>query len=148
MSDEKEEWIVPKGIICMIIGCITIYSALFSTGYFIYGEISLALIFLLVTIVSGLILFKNAKKNYVVTLMNPNSIKYKNPGSSSTTRFERIHTVILDNKKSGELLVAKEIKKLIEKNNKKNKKTVLGLATGSSPKGTLKYLLIFIKMKI
>ncbi len=62
MSDEKEEWIVPKGIICMIIGCITIYSALFSTGYFIYGEISSALIFLLVTIVSGLILFKNAKK--------------------------------------------------------------------------------------
>ena len=62
MSDEKEEWIVPKGIICMIIGCITIYSALFSTGYFIYGEISSALIFLLVTIVSGLFLFKNAKK--------------------------------------------------------------------------------------
>ena len=60
--DEKEEWIVAKGIICMIIGCITIYSALFSTGYFIYGEISSALIFLLVTIVSGLILFKNAKK--------------------------------------------------------------------------------------
>ena len=62
MSDEKKEWIVPKGIICMIIGCITIYSALFSTGYFIYGEISSALIFLLVTIVFGLILFKNAKK--------------------------------------------------------------------------------------
>ena len=62
MSDEKEEWIVPKGILCMIIGCITIYSALFSTGYFIYGEISSALIFLLVTIISGLILFKNAKK--------------------------------------------------------------------------------------
>ena len=62
ISDEKEEWIVPKGILCMIIGCITIYSALFSTGYFIYGEISSALIFLLVTIISGLILFKNAKK--------------------------------------------------------------------------------------
>ena len=62
MSDEKEEWIVPKGIICMIIGCVTIYSALFSTGYFIYGEISSAIIFLLVTIISGLILFKNAKK--------------------------------------------------------------------------------------
>ena len=62
MSDEKEEWIVPKGIICMIIGCLTIYSALFSTGYFIYGEIISALIFLLVTIVSGLFLFKNAKK--------------------------------------------------------------------------------------
>ena len=62
ISDQKVEWIVPKGILCMIIGCITIYSALFSTGYFIYGEISSALIFLLVTIVSGLVLFKNAKK--------------------------------------------------------------------------------------
>ena len=50
MSDEKEEWIVPKGIICMIIGCITIYSALFSTGYFIYGEISSALILSLIHI--------------------------------------------------------------------------------------------------
>ncbi len=62
ISDQKEKWIVPKGILCMIVGCITIYSALFSTGYFIYGEISSAIIFLLVTIISGLILFKNAKK--------------------------------------------------------------------------------------
>ena len=31
--------------------------------------------------------------------MNPNSIKYKSPGTSSITRFERIHTVIFDNKK-------------------------------------------------
>ena len=62
ISDQEEEWIVPKGILCMIIGCVTIYSALFSTGYFIYGEISLAIIFLLVTIFSGFILFKNAKK--------------------------------------------------------------------------------------
>ena len=62
ISDQKEEWIVPKGILCMIIGCITIYSTLFSTGYFIYGEISSAIIFLLVTIVSGYILFKTAKK--------------------------------------------------------------------------------------
>ena len=62
INDKKVEWIVPKGIICMIIGCLTIYSALFSTGYFIYGEIISALIFLLVTIVSGLFLFKNAKK--------------------------------------------------------------------------------------
>ena len=73
--------------------------------------------------------------------MNPNSIKYKNPGSSSTTRFERIHTVIFDNKENAELLIAKEIIKLIKKNNKKNKKTVLGLATGSSPKGVYKNLI-------
>ena len=65
--------------------------------------------------------------------MNPSSIKYKNPGSSSTTRFERIHTVIFDNKENAEVLIAKEVIKLIKKNNKKNKKTVLGLATGTSP---------------
>ena len=73
--------------------------------------------------------------------MNPSSIKYKNPGSSSTTRFERIHTVIFDNKENAELLIAQEIIKLIQKNNKKNKKTVLGLATGSSPKGVYNNLI-------
>ena len=73
--------------------------------------------------------------------MNLSSIKYKNPGSSSTTRFERIHTVIFENKENAEFLIAKEIIKLIQKNNKKNKKTVLGLATGSSPKGVYKNLI-------
>ena len=62
ISNEKEDWIVPRGIICMIIGCISIYSALFSTGYFIYGEINSGLIFLLITIISGYVLFKYSKK--------------------------------------------------------------------------------------
>ena len=62
ISNEKEDWIVPRGIICMIIGCISIYSALFSTGYLIYGEINLGLIFLLITIISGYLLFKYSKK--------------------------------------------------------------------------------------
>jgi len=77
--------------------------------------------------------------------MNKKSIKYKNPGSSSITRFERIHTEIFDDKKNAEFLIAKEIKKLIEKNNKKNKTTVLGLATGSSPLGVYKSLIDFHK---
>lgn len=68
-------------------------------------------------------------------------IKYKNPGSSSVTRFEKIHTVIFNDKENAELSVAEEIKNLIEKNNKKNKKTVLGLATGSSPIGVYKKLI-------
>ena len=62
ISNEKEGWIVPRGIICMIIGCISIYSALFSTGYLIYGEINSGLIFLLITIISGYLLFKYSKK--------------------------------------------------------------------------------------
>ncbi len=70
-----------------------------------------------------------------------NKIKYKNPGSSSVTRFERIHTVIFNDKENAELLIAEEIKNLIEKNNKKGKKTVLGLATGSSPLGIYKKLI-------
>ena len=70
-----------------------------------------------------------------------NKIKYKNPGSSSVTRFERIHTVIFNDKENAELLIAEEIKNLIEKNNKKGKKTVLGLATGSSPLGVYKKLI-------
>ncbi len=62
ISNEKEGWIVARGIICMIIGCISIYSALFSTGYFIYGEINSGLIFLLITIISGYLLFKYSRK--------------------------------------------------------------------------------------
>ena len=62
INNEKEGWIVPRGIICMIIGCISIYSALFSTGYFIYGQINSGLIFLLITIISGYLLFKYSKK--------------------------------------------------------------------------------------
>ena len=77
--------------------------------------------------------------------MNKKSIKYKNPGSSSITRFERIHTEKFDDRKNAEFIIAKEIKKLIEKNNKKNKTTVLGLATGSSPLGVYKSLIDFHK---
>ena len=77
--------------------------------------------------------------------MSIKTINYKNPGSSSTTRFEKIHTVIFDDKKTAEYLVAEEIKKLIEENNKKNKKTILGLATGSSPVGVYNQLIDFHK---
>ena len=77
--------------------------------------------------------------------MSIKTIKYKNPGSSSITRFERIHTIIFDDKKNAEYLVAEEIIKLIKKNNKKNKTTVLGLATGSSPIGVYKNLIDFFK---
>jgi Na+/proline symporter len=58
----KDSWIVPQGILCMVIGCITIYSALFSTGYFIYGETNSALLCLSITVSSSFLLFKYAKK--------------------------------------------------------------------------------------
>ncbi len=58
----KAEWIVPQGILCMLIGCICIYSALFSTGYFIYGEYNSAILFLAVTLISSFLLFRYSKK--------------------------------------------------------------------------------------
>ena len=61
-KSEEKEWIVPRGILCMILGCFTIYSALFSTGYFIYGELSNGFIFLISTIIFSFILFKISKK--------------------------------------------------------------------------------------
>ena len=56
-SENNSEWIVPRGILCMILGCFAIYSALFSTGYFIYGEITSGIIFLTTTIVFSYTLF-------------------------------------------------------------------------------------------
>ena len=61
-KSEEKEWIVPRGILCMIMGCFAIYSALFSTGYFIYGELSNGFIFLISTIFFSFILFKISKK--------------------------------------------------------------------------------------
>jgi len=61
-KNEEKEWIVPRGISCMILGCFAIYSALFSTGYFIYGELSNGFIFLISTMIFSFILFKISKK--------------------------------------------------------------------------------------
>ena len=62
IDDEKEKWIVPKGILCMLLGCISIYSALFSTGYFIYGFIFEASLFLFTSIVFSTLLYIYSKK--------------------------------------------------------------------------------------
>jgi len=35
---------LPLGILCMVVGCVAVYGALFATGYWIYGEYSLAVI--------------------------------------------------------------------------------------------------------
>jgi len=61
-KNEEKEWIVPRGILCMILGCFAIYSALFSTGYFIYGELSNGFVFLTSTMIFSFILFKISKK--------------------------------------------------------------------------------------
>lgn len=58
----SEGWSVPSGIIAMLLGCVMIYSTMFSTGYFIYGEHHLAFPLLGLAIVSAFLLVKIWKK--------------------------------------------------------------------------------------
>ncbi len=58
----NEGWSVPSGIIAMLVGCVLIYSIMFATGYFIYGEYTNAIILLVVALISSFILSKIWKK--------------------------------------------------------------------------------------
>jgi SSS family solute:Na+ symporter len=60
--DVRKTWSVPSGIMAMLVGCIFIYSIMFTTGNFIYGEYSKAFILLGVVIISGFTLIKLWKK--------------------------------------------------------------------------------------
>ena len=62
-NDESEKgWSVPLGIICMLLGCFAIYSILFSTGYFIYGEINNGITFLVIGLSFAIFLKHNWNK--------------------------------------------------------------------------------------
>lgn len=50
-------------------------------------------------------------------------------------RFENINTVVFENSTSASIAVAQEIATLIKQKQEKNESCILGLATGSSPKG-------------
>ena len=50
-SDEK--WSVPAGIMAMLIGCVLIYSCMFATGYWIYGDYTYAISLTAVAVVAA-----------------------------------------------------------------------------------------------
>lgn len=58
----SEKWDMPNAILCMITGSFMVFSALFTIGYFIYGDLIVGSIMLLLTTVSTLILLKLWKK--------------------------------------------------------------------------------------
>ncbi|SNY99512.1 sodium:solute symporter family protein [Flagellimonas pacifica] len=58
----KEKWSVPMGIVAMLVGCIFIYSALFATGYWIYGKIAPATLATVITVIFGALLLRIWKK--------------------------------------------------------------------------------------
>jgi Na+/proline symporter len=51
-------WNLPLGILCMVIGCLAVYSALFSIGYWIYGQTALALLLTVIAAGSGIFLMR------------------------------------------------------------------------------------------
>ncbi len=51
--DQEARWSVPDGILAMLLGTVFIYSALFSVGYWIYGNWTWAIVLTIVVLVSG-----------------------------------------------------------------------------------------------
>merc|ERR1712070_11743 len=56
LENKKEAWGVPSGILAMLLGCVMIYSCMFATGYWIYGENVKAVVLTVVAILSGFLL--------------------------------------------------------------------------------------------
>ena len=61
-NESEKAWSVPLGIVCMLLGCFAVYSILFSTGYFIYGEINNGITFLVVGLSFAIFLKHNWNK--------------------------------------------------------------------------------------
>ena len=57
-EEEDLAWQVPQGILCTVLGCVAIYSALFATGYWIYGNTALAAGLTVLAVVSTALLIR------------------------------------------------------------------------------------------
>lgn len=64
---EDEAWRVPKGILCMFLGCIVVYGILIATGYWIYGNIGPAVFLTVVVGISSWLLVREWKKLVQIT---------------------------------------------------------------------------------
>ncbi len=62
LIDGEQGWSVPSGIIAMLLGCLMIYSTMFATGYYIYGDYQLAFPLTGLVVVSAYFLVKMWKK--------------------------------------------------------------------------------------
>jgi Na+/proline symporter len=56
--DDNKKWTVPSGILAMLVGAILIYTILFATGYWIYGQYKAALILTAIAVLSALLLVR------------------------------------------------------------------------------------------
>ena len=62
IEGNKEAWDVPTGIVCMVIGCISVYSILFSIGSFLYSKYTVAISLLAISLISLYFLQKAWKR--------------------------------------------------------------------------------------
>jgi Na+/proline symporter len=62
LAAEKKGWNVPRGILCMLVGAFAIYGALFTTGFFLYGEIKSASLLGVATLAAFYALWRLSKK--------------------------------------------------------------------------------------
>ena len=58
VKEDSLKWDVPTGILCMITGSIAVYSVLFSTGHFFYGNVMSGAIFGGIAVISAIVLIK------------------------------------------------------------------------------------------
>jgi len=62
LTKGEKGWTVPSGIVAMLLGCLLIYSIMFATGYFIYGDYQFAFPLFGIALVSAFFLVKTWKK--------------------------------------------------------------------------------------
>lgn len=58
LDQTSNDWQLPLEILGMVVGCFTVYSALFATGFWLYGKTTPALILTLLGVAGGFALFK------------------------------------------------------------------------------------------
>lgn len=56
--DDGAGWRLPQGILCMLLGCVAVYGALFATGYWLYGKFGLAIAMTVVALTATALLVK------------------------------------------------------------------------------------------
>ena len=62
LDNEAEKWDMPVLLLCVFIGCVAIYGALFAIGSFVYGQIVTGVILALVALGATVLLFKQMDK--------------------------------------------------------------------------------------
>jgi len=58
LDQGEKNWTVPYGILAMLVGCVLIYSLMFATGYYIYGQYYLAIPLTVIAIAFALFLVR------------------------------------------------------------------------------------------